>query len=78
MLAGLQAGNAEVAGGTRARFDARQHGEGARVAGDWQVDDHILALPGQQQRCPLVEAAERRMGHGSWGSAAAAPGRQAR
>jgi hypothetical protein len=77
-LAGPQAANAEATRRARTRFDARHHEEGAGVPGNQQPDDHILALRGQWQRCPLLAVAERLAGHGSRGSAFAAQGPQAR
>jgi len=76
LLAGLEAENAEVARRARVHFDAQRHEESVRVAGEWQLDDDNLALSGEQQGCLLYAAAERLMGHGRLGSAAAAPGRR--
>ena len=77
ILAGLQAENAKVARRARADFAARQHEQRVRAAGEWQLDDHIVALCGEQQHCLLFAAAELLLGHGRRGSAAAAPGREA-
>ncbi len=46
--------------------------------GGWQLDDHILGVPGEQQRCLVFATAEWLMRGGRLGSAATAPGRQAR
>ena len=73
-----QAGIGEAARRVRARVDAQRHEEDLRLAAGWQQDQHILARPGQQQRCPLAATAERQTGRGRRGSPAPAPGRQVR
>ena len=73
-----RARNGGVARHARARVNARQLEQGARVAAGLRQDDHIRVRSGEQQRCLLLATAERLMNRGRRGSLAAAAGREPR
>jgi hypothetical protein len=60
----LRARNAKAARCGRGRLDAQQHDASAEAAGDWQLDDHTLALAGEQQSCLVPATAGRLMAGG--------------